>query len=592
MASTSTFDAVDSKRSFDPTTFRLVGTVHAMYATERHSRDIRSSITAALLDEVEEAIVAMPLALQYVRNALSPINAIPVELLAYIFKMVVEPAQAFPHSYAAYPDPIDGLHVSQVCRHWRNVAFAFPDLWSTVDTARPMSVNAMLHRARGAPLKVIMRDRVDEDCIVPCLRDTAVLMDIVDESHRIEELHVEPKFAYGSLLIERFNQPAPNLRALTMHSVQGPISNAFLPKLFDGCTPRLERLTLGGFAYWRGNSFANLTHLCLHDHAPESRRPLSSMLQLLESCSGLQELALVAADLNLEVERDLSLYNTLLTPVVLPCLRTLDIGHSFLPQATARLLSHLILPPYTALNIWAPASSHFFGKNNGARLANLIPDDIIKLGPLRTLHTVRILDHKHAERYAGVEKLGDKTMDVLSVHDGVLHLISDFWSQDVLEGLLKKLHAQDIREITLAVDAGEFLSADAWTRVLKRTDGLTKLTVLPRCSGALFALRVPGICPELSELTVQEERRCTGFLLESVVSQRVNDERPLDRLRVLEGISASRGSPQLDDYAGRQLRECVRSLEYKITEFEEKELALTAWPSDAYRWNLTARVGK
>ncbi|TFY67608.1 hypothetical protein EVJ58_g1516 [Rhodofomes roseus] len=536
-----------------------------MSATECHPRDIRSKVTSAQLDEIEKALAAMPTALQYVRNALSPINAIPIELLANIFKMVVEPAQSFPHSYTTNPDPIDGMHVSQVCRHWRSVAFAFPDLWSTVDTARPMSVNAMLHRARGAPLKVIMRDRVSDDCVVPCLKDTGVLMDIVDESHRIEELHVEPKFAYGSLLIERFNQPAPNLRALTINHVQGPISNSFLPKLFDGCTPRLERLTMGGFTYWRGNSFSNLTHLCLHDHAPENRRPLSSLLQLLESCPYLDELALVAADLNLEVERD---------------------------QSYRALLSHLILPPHTAINIWAPASAHFFGKINGARLANLIPDDIIKLGPLRTLHAVRILDHKHAERLAGVKRLGDKTMDVLSVHDGVLHLISNFWSQDVLEGLVKKLHAQDIREITLAVDAGEFLSSDAWMRVLKRTDGLTKLTVLPKCSGALLALRVPGICPRLSELTVQEERHCTGILLESVVSQRADEERPLDRLRVLEGISTSPGSPQLDDYTERHLRECVRKLEYKPTTFDEKELAPTAWPSDAYRWNLTARSGR
>ncbi|KZT63789.1 hypothetical protein DAEQUDRAFT_815425 [Daedalea quercina L-15889] len=583
---------VDNKVSFDLATFRLAGTLHAMFVSERHPREIRSSITVGQLEEVEQAVAAMPTTLKYVRNALSPINAIPVELLAYIFKIVVEPHQRFPHSYTAHPDPIDGLHVSQVCRHWRSVAFGFPDLWSTVDTARPMSVNAMLHRARGTPLKVIMRDRVSKDSIVPCLRDTGVLMDIVDESHRIVELHIEPKYTYGSLLIERFNQPARNIRALTINNVQGALSSSHLPRLFDGCTPRLERLTLGGFTYWRGNSFTNLTHLCLHDQAPESRRPLPSLLQFLQSSPLLQELSLIAADINLEVERDQSLYNTILRPTVLPRLRTLDIGHSFSPQATARLLSHLILPPYTAINIWAPASAHFFGKTNGARLANLIPDDIIKLGPLRTLHAVRILDHKHAEQFAGVKKLGDKAMDVLSVHDGVLHLISDFWSQDILEGLLKKLHAQDIRELTLAVDAGEFLSADAWTRLLKRTDSLTKLTVLPKCSAALLALRAPGICPKLSELTVQEERRCTGILLQNAASQRADEERPLDRLRVLEGISTSPGSPQLDDYTERQLRECVGILEYKAATFDERELAPSAWPSDAYRWNLTARCGK
>lgn len=530
--------------------------------------------------------------LKYARNALPHINVIPVELLAYIFNMVVDPEQRFPHSYAAHQDPVDGLHVSQVCRHWRNVAFGFLELWSTVDTARPMSVNVMLSRAQGAPLKVILRDRVNDDCVAPCLKDTGVLMDIVDETHRIEELHVEPKYSYGSLLIERFNQPAPNLRALTIDNVDGVSNKAYLPRLFDGCTPRLQRLTLGGFTYWNGNTFANLTHLCLHDHSPESRRPLSSLMQFLHSSPSLQVLSLIAADINLEVERDQSLFNIQLRPTVLPHLRTLDIGQSFSPQATARLLSHLILPPSAAINIWAPASSHFFGKTNGARLANLIPDDIIKLGPLRTLHTVHIMDHKHAAQLAGVHKLGTKTMDMLSVHNGVLHLISDFWSLEVLESLLKKLHAQNIREVTLAVSAGEFLSADAWTRIFRRADGVERLTVLPRSSGALLALRTPGICPRLAELTVQAERCCTGILLLSVVSPRADAGRPLDRLRVMEGISATPGSPHVDDYAERQLRGRVRTLDYKVVSVDEKELAPTAWPSDAYLWNLTARVGK
>ena len=534
----------------------------------------------------------MPEALKYARNAIPRINTIPVEVLAHIFKMVVNPTQRFPHSYATHPDPVDGLHVSQVCRHWRNVAFGFLELWSTVDTSRPMSVNVMLSRARGAPLKVILRDRVNDDCVAPCLKDTGVLMDIVDESHRVEELHIEPKYSYGSLLIERFNQPAPNLRALTIDNVEGVSSRAYLPRMFDGCTPRLRRLTLGGFTYWKGNTFSGLTHLCLHDHSPESRRTLSSLLQFLQSSPSLQELALIAADINLEVERDQSLFNVQLQPAVLSSLRTLDIGHSFSPQATARLLSHLILPPSTTLNIWANASSQFFGRTNGARLANLIPSDIIKLGPLRTLHTVRIMDHKHAAQLAGVQALGSKTMDVLSVHDGVLHLISDFWSLEVLESLLKKLHAQNIREITLAVSAGEFLSADAWTRIFRRADGLERLTVLPRSSGALLALRTPGVCPRLSELTVWEERCCTGILLLSVVSPRADAGRPLDRLRVLQGISAAPGSPHLDDYSERQLKECVRKLEYKVALAEEKDLAPTAWPSDAYRWNLVARAGK
>ncbi|EPS99732.1 hypothetical protein FOMPIDRAFT_89906 [Fomitopsis schrenkii] len=575
-----------------PATFQLAGTIHALFKAKRHPREVRSAITAGQLDEIEQALASMPEVLMYARNALPPINTIPVEVLAHIFKMVVDPAQRFPHSYAGHPDPVDGLHVSQVCRHWRDVAFGFLDLWSTVDTARPMSVNVMLGRAQGALLKVILRDRVNDDCVAPCLKDTGVLMDIVDETHRIEELHVEPKYSYGSLLIERFNQPAPNLRALTIDNIDGASNRAYLPRLFDGCTPRLQRLTLGGFTYWKGNTFTGLTHLCLHDHSPESRRPLSSLLHFLQSSPSLQELTLIAADINLEVERDQSLFNIQLPPAVLPHLRTLDIGQSFSPQAAARLLSHLILPPSAAINIWAPASSHFFGKTNGARLANLIPDDIIKLGPLRTLHTVRILDHKHAAELAGVQTLGTKTTDVLSAHNGVLHLISDFWSLEVLEALLTKLHAQNIREITLAVSAGELLSADAWTRVLRRADGVERLTVLPRASGALLALRTPGVCPRLAELAVRAERCCTGILLLSVVSPRADAGRALGRLRVLRGIAATPGSPHLDDYAERQLRECVRKLEYKVGSVDGKELAPTAWPSDAYRWSLAARAGK
>lgn len=76
------------------------------------------------------------------RNELAPISVLPPELLARVFiwtRNDVYPRRSW-------------LRVTHVCRHWRETALSFPDLWSDIDLADLDFSSLLLDRAKMAPL--------------------------------------------------------------------------------------------------------------------------------------------------------------------------------------------------------------------------------------------------------------------------------------------------------------------------------------------------------------------------------------------------------------------------------------------------------
>jgi len=76
------------------------------------------------------------------RNALSPINKLPPEILAHVCTLTPQYTSDFAHLCA------------QVCRSWRTTLLAFPSLWNEIRAEVPLDVEVYLARSGGAPINV------------------------------------------------------------------------------------------------------------------------------------------------------------------------------------------------------------------------------------------------------------------------------------------------------------------------------------------------------------------------------------------------------------------------------------------------------
>ncbi|KAJ7708808.1 hypothetical protein B0H17DRAFT_891344, partial [Mycena rosella] len=82
------------------------------------------------------------------QNELAPIARLPPEILAAIF------VQCIPVSTRKLHINLSWLNVTRVSYHWRSVALAAPELWSTIICSRPSLAPMMLARAKLASLSI------------------------------------------------------------------------------------------------------------------------------------------------------------------------------------------------------------------------------------------------------------------------------------------------------------------------------------------------------------------------------------------------------------------------------------------------------
>ena len=296
--------------------------------SKAHSREYQHQAIDAEIKSLEESIHALRR-----RNTLTPISALPTEIIAAIFFLL-----RLPSIHLA-------LHVAHVCHRWREIALDQPLFWTHIDftTVSPAGATEILARARMAPLyleaKVSLR-RWDGD------RFVALQKELQTHISHISHLRISAEPLHLNSTLEGLISPAPTLERLSL-SVEKSArpSRVSVPNtLFDATTPRLSSLELFNCNLsWKSPLFKGLKNLKI---SVGTRPSLTDWLDALNEMPRLKRLVLhsalpLAPRFPFDVERT----------ITLPSLTRLDISASELDCGLA--LAHLVLPALTSLCVAA-----------------------------------------------------------------------------------------------------------------------------------------------------------------------------------------------------------------------------------------------
>jgi len=167
----------------------------------------------------EESLVRAARILRSMRNALSPINKLPPEILAHVCTLTPQYTSDFAHLCA------------QVCRSWRNTLLAFPSLWNEIYAGVPLDVEVYLARSGEAPIDVYVYSASPEGRllrkVVPHLGRVRVLsLSLIAGDEKVLDWFGEPEMT--SLRDLQFGKASTNLRlsASLMEKVSSLGANA------------------------------------------------------------------------------------------------------------------------------------------------------------------------------------------------------------------------------------------------------------------------------------------------------------------------------------------------------------------------------
>jgi hypothetical protein len=477
----------------------------------------------------------------------------------------------------------DWLSLVQVCRKWRDTAVASPSLWSTIDNAT--IPNIFLERSLTAPLTVYLG-----------IRKPLILNNVVDtlipHISRFQQFHLNLNgcsTASPLAVLETFDMPAPNLESLTIATDSKEGVNVVLPTLFGGQTPRLTQLTLEHFTSWPGNSFHNLTHLCLYDQSEIGRQSTSEFLDLLESCPLLQRLNLVQAGPTREDDDDPLVPLSRL--VSMTYLRELNIGDWPSARRIARFLSHLILPRETDMYLWG---DHLLGDSED--ITSLIPPNFSRLTNLTNVNELFFI--RQTTLHLNVP--------LVAVVGSVLYMYGSFKPQQVpaiSQGYpLSNVEHLQIRDNYKHPNR---LPMETWRNFFKAMPSLLTLRVFSWNSSRstraiLSALRhregegMP--CPILHTLSIEDDPALPSLLLSTFAEERTAYQSPLQKLYVTFWDGDEEEDDDRDDDDVPKLVDDILSLKrhVKVVEHEDKEPGLAvviplSWPNPAFDWSRRRR---
>ncbi|KAF9491124.1 hypothetical protein BDN71DRAFT_101771 [Pleurotus eryngii] len=243
-------------------------------------RTIHMTNAAAARHLIDEEIVLHEAAIRNLktrRNTHSEIAVLPSEILAIVF-LEMKNSASKDESW---------INVAEVCRGWRDVALASPQLWCSFDLSDPDRALVLLKRSQPAPLHIscgstpLLITEENED----------MTKSIMAEIHRIQELYLFTFMADCILLILNMNGTAgaPLLRRLRLKSFPSSIATSMPPAILRREMPCLHRLELKDTNFSPG--LPPLSHLTnLKISLSTSTMTPSSLLTSIQYATNLKEI--------------------------------------------------------------------------------------------------------------------------------------------------------------------------------------------------------------------------------------------------------------------------------------------------------------
>ncbi|KAI0303372.1 hypothetical protein B0F90DRAFT_1710492 [Multifurca ochricompacta] len=284
--------------------------------------------------------------LKYFRNSLVPVSRLPNILLTHIFTLLLNDSQ---HIYHQHTSPTC-LHVSHVCRTWRDAALHCSLLWTNILFRPPEWTAIMLERSRTAPLTI-------EVLILPRdFANTAFL-----NSVRLALSHIRHIRYLCIILLDRchdlgdllsfFPSESPSaLEELTLSSHSDfPIYT--FPSFESASQLRSLDLNRCHINWQMFSSLGNLTSLVLKDIPIISRPSIDNILFILRSMSNLEKLALIHAIPELPTSIRTLPPTPGITPIKLERLSHLSLAGFVLD--CVNVMRHFIMPRCKQVNLRA-----------------------------------------------------------------------------------------------------------------------------------------------------------------------------------------------------------------------------------------------
>jgi hypothetical protein len=397
------------------------------------------------------------------RNAMVPVNRLPVEIL-----------QRIPSS----PPYVCGIvTISHVCRYWRAAFLSYPDLWTFLQCRSKRATRAFLQRSQSAPLYI---------CIRPGY-STGAFGYTIAHTQRWASLDVMvPRKEIDPVLTALSGPgPAPKLYNLSVLPIRydGNLvtSNG---DILGGVTPSLQRLALSNLKFdIHQLTIPNLTHLSL----TSTRTKFVTMTVLLNFLE--RSPLLEGFELNYPCPSgDIAHPDHV---VSLKHLHRIILWHT-----SSKFLNHLVLPDgiECELNIFSTDSSATTGF-----LEEMIGEPLERLNPVFQAESLSIVpDHDHGS----VRFLGPS---------GFVEIIPEFFTKGTPIARFITFPPSVLENIKNLFVGSRFGAIPGWKPTdvrehVKKMASLESLTIM-RCNNASFmhALlpakgKVP--CPALENLTI------------------------------------------------------------------------------------------
>jgi F-box-like len=270
-------------------------------------------------------------------NALVPISRLPPEILTLIFSHLFSVCykKVYHRSF---------LHVTHVCRYWRDTTLNYPHLWSHINFNKLgwTGFDEILARAKMAPLHL-------EAKVTHWTPAQFNLFERQLEPHISHIRHLSLSGEFQTVL-ERFMSPALALEFLSLsHSYRGLLP-VIPDALFNNTTPKLTNLELYHCGIsWKSPLLKGLRTLEILGPCTKTRPTLDDWLDALDKMPQLEALILHNASPARFIGRRIISISKSERIVTLPFLTRFEITSNELECVLA--LDHLRLPALTSLHV-------------------------------------------------------------------------------------------------------------------------------------------------------------------------------------------------------------------------------------------------